>query len=76
LDGTDLDPDNKKDRPIDPNMLCKLQGHPIHMVFGHIVSEKGFGFDLRKFKTFEHFEDVITSQFLAKIIAICIKGGM
>jgi hypothetical protein len=74
LDGKRLE--NDKDRPILPASMEKLYAHPIHMVFGYIVSKKGFGFDLRKFETFEDFESVITSPFLAKIEAICIKGGM
>jgi hypothetical protein len=76
LDGKEMDPNDDQDGPLLPGSLDRLQGHPIHMVFGHIVSKKGFGFDLRKFKTFAAFEKVITYKFVAKVIAICVKGGM
>jgi hypothetical protein len=74
LDGKHLEHD--KDLPIQPSMFPKLAQHPIHMVLGYIISKNGFGFDLRKFQNFEAFESVITYQFMAKILAICIKAGM
>jgi hypothetical protein len=76
LDGREMDPDDDQDGPLLPSSLGRLQEHPIHMVFGYIVSKKGFGFDLRKFKTFAAFEKVITYKFVAKVLAICIKAGM
>jgi hypothetical protein len=74
LDGKCLE--NEKDLPIQPGMFHRLAEHPIHMVLGYIISKNGFGFDLRKFESFEAFESVITYQFVAKILAICCKAGM